>query len=174
MVAYFVDNKLRKVDVLGNAESLYYALENDTATTGMNKAVSANMVLRFADNKLQTITFLTNPDAKFIPPHELKEEDKQLKGFLWQIERKPTRRMVLGKHFALPTKAKKTKKAAPAKGKSTKAKPGKALPAKGKPAVPKTTKPTVPNPKVKPVPKPPVPAVRPPAAAATPQAKSRL
>lgn len=121
MVAYFADSKLRQVNVLGNAESLYYALENDTATTGLNKAVSANMVLRFADSKLQTISFLTQPDASFIPPHEFKPEDEKLKGFQWLIEQKPTRLQVLGKFFAPPTKKK------PAK---TKAKPVKAAPKK--------------------------------------------
>ncbi|TGE14125.1 OstA-like protein [Hymenobacter elongatus] len=106
MVGYFVDSKLKKVDVLGNAESLYFALEGDTTVTGLNKAVSANMALRFAESKLQTISFLTNPDASFIPPHELKAEDKKLKGFSWRVAERPTRRLVLGKHFALPVKAK--------------------------------------------------------------------
>ncbi|MCC3158757.1 LPS export ABC transporter periplasmic protein LptC [Hymenobacter sp. 15J16-1T3B] len=121
MVAYFVDSKLRKVNVLGNAESLYYALDNDTATTGLNKAVSANMVMRFADNKLQTISFLTEPDASFIPPHEFKPEDQKLKGFQWLIEQKPTRRQVLGKHFA-PVKKAKPKAKKPVK-KTTKPAP---------------------------------------------------
>jgi lipopolysaccharide export system protein LptA len=127
MVAYFQNSKLRKVDVLGNAESLYYALENDTATTGLNKAVSATMALRFAENKLQTITFQTNPDASFIPPHELKEDDKKLKGFQWLVTQKPTRRAVLGKHFGFPikTKAKPKTKVKPPKGKPIKPTPGK-------------------------------------------------
>jgi lipopolysaccharide export system protein LptA len=143
MVAYFQDSKLRKVDVLGNAESLYYALENDTATTGLNKAVSANMVMRFAESKLQTISFLNQPDASFIPPHELKEEDKQLKGFQWLIAQKPTRRQVLGKHFAPVVKKAKPKaktKAKPAKGKTTKPAPKKPAPAKPAPK-PAVTKP---------------------------------
>ncbi|RTQ44742.1 hypothetical protein EJV47_27515 [Hymenobacter gummosus] len=139
MVGYFVDSKLRKVNVLGNAESLYYALENDTATTGLNKAVSANMVLRFADNKLQTISFLTEPDASFIPPHELKPEEEKLKGFQWLIEQKPTKRQVLGKHFAPPVKAKPKKK--PVKTKATKAKTTKPAPKKAAPKKPAPTKP---------------------------------
>ncbi|UOQ55227.1 OstA-like protein [Hymenobacter cellulosivorans] len=152
MVAYFVDNKIKKVDVLGNAESLYYALEGDTAVTGLNKAVSANMALRFADNKLQTISFLTNPDASFIPPHELKPEDEKLKGFTWRATERPTRRAVLGKHFPLPVKAKpKTKsKAKPAvKTKSKSAPKAKTIPAK-----------TAPKPAVRPAPKPQAPAAR--------------
>ncbi|GAA4370612.1 OstA-like protein [Hymenobacter saemangeumensis] len=140
MVAYFRDNKINRVDVLGNAESLYYALENDTATTGMNKAVSANMVLRFADSKLKTISFLTNPDASFIPPHELKGPDQRLKGYSWRVAERPKRRQVLGKQFddrpprkakpkakAKPAKKPAKKKAAAAPGRKTKAAP---LPAK--------------------------------------------
>ncbi|GAA4018538.1 OstA-like protein [Hymenobacter fastidiosus] len=124
MLAYFVDSKLKKVNVLGNAESLYFALEGDTALTGMNKAVSANMTLRFADSKLQTISYLTNADASFIPPHELKQSDKQLKDFSWRPKERPTRRLVLGKHFALPGKAKPKPKLKPkAKTKTTTIKP---------------------------------------------------
>jgi lipopolysaccharide export system protein LptA len=99
MVAYFRDNKINRIDVLGNAESLYYALENDTATTGMNKAVSANMILRFADSKLKTISFLSHPDASFIPPHELKPADQRLQGYQWRAKERPARRQVLGKQF---------------------------------------------------------------------------
>jgi len=114
MIAYFQDNAIKKVDVLGNAESLYYALEGDTAVSGMNKAVSATMVLRFAESKLQTISFLTNPDASFIPPHELKPEDEKLKDFSWRPAERPTRRAVLGRHFAPPVKPKPKPKAKPA------------------------------------------------------------
>jgi len=124
MVAYFVDSKIKKVNVLGNAESLYFALDGDTALTGMNRAVSANMTLRFAENKLQTISYLTNADASFIPPHELKDSDKKLKAFSWRPTERPTRRLVLGKHFALPVKAKpKPKAKAKPKTKTTTTKP---------------------------------------------------
>ena len=113
MVAYFGEKSIKKIDVLGNAESLYYALEGDTAVSGINKSLSATMALRFADSKLQTISFLTNPEAQFIPPNELKAEDARLKDFRWRPEDRPTRRQTLGKHFTLPAKPKK--KAAPKK-----------------------------------------------------------
>ena len=115
MTAFFRDNQLRRIDVLGNAESLYYALDGDTATNGVNKAVSATMRLLFADNKLKTISFLTNPDASFIPPHELKEPDKQLKGFRWRPTERPTRRVVLGKQFAGDLRPPAKRKAKPGK-----------------------------------------------------------
>jgi lipopolysaccharide export system protein LptA len=150
MMAYFRDNKMRRVDVLGNAESIFYALDGDTVTTGMNRVLSANMRLLFVDSKLNKISVLTNPDAKFIPPHELKPEDERLKGYTWRAKERPTRRQVLGKQFDdRPVKRKPTKKKAKpvVKSKSKSKTPTKKTP-------PKTTKPATPA------------AVKPPTAAA--------
>ncbi|WP_345121323.1 OstA-like protein [Hymenobacter antarcticus] len=147
MMAYFRDNKLRRVDVLGNAESIFYALDNDTATTGMNRMLSANMRLLFVESKLNKISVLTNPEAKFIPPHELKPDDERLKGFEWRAKERPTRRQVLGKQFDdRPKKRKAVKKATKPTTKSKVAKPNskpKAVPAKvpAKKIVPKVAAP---------------------------------
>jgi lipopolysaccharide export system protein LptA len=111
ILAYFKQNRINRIDVLGNAESLYYALDGDTAVSGVNKTLSATMRMSFANNKLHRISFLTNPDANFIPPHELKEDDKQLKGYRWRPDERPTRRVVFGKHFASDIKSKPKRKA---------------------------------------------------------------
>lgn len=132
MVAQFTDNKLRRLTVNGNGESLYYALtEGDSTLMGMNKTLCSDMVMKFnEDNKLETIAFLTNVDANFIPPHELKEEEKRLKGFTWLINEKPELKDVLAKRNAptvLPVPvqkaipAKKAPPGAPVKKKSPKA-----------------------------------------------------
>jgi hypothetical protein len=104
MTAFFETGNIRRVDVNGNGESIYFALEGDSVLTGMNKTVCSDMVLKFKDKKLQTISFLTNPDASFIPPHELKEPDKRLKGFKWRIEEKPTKTQVLAKRTNKPVR----------------------------------------------------------------------
>ncbi|GAB3227885.1 OstA-like protein [Hymenobacter seoulensis] len=137
MVAYFGEKSIKKIDVVGNAESIYYALEGDTAVSGVNKSLSATMTMRFAQSKLQNITFRTNPEASFIPPNELKAEEAKLTDFRWRATERPTRRQTLGKHFAPPAKPKK--KAVPAKKAPVKKKvtaPKKAAPATPKPAAP--------------------------------------
>ena len=86
----------------GNGQSLYYALEEKeikdstviakiTFLTGMNKIDCSNMKINFADGKINNITFLKNPDASFIPPNELQEKDRLLKGFEWREAEKPER-----------------------------------------------------------------------------------
>ncbi|WMJ71611.1 OstA-like protein [Cytophagaceae bacterium ABcell3] len=98
MTAFFVDKKVNKVLVNGNAESIYYAIEEEkNKTTGMNKSLCSDMRIMFnSDNKLHTISFLANPNASFIPPHEIKEPETRLKGFKWRKEERPSREEVVG------------------------------------------------------------------------------
>ncbi len=128
ILAYFRGGQIGRIDVLGNAESIAYALDGDTAVTGMNKGVSATMRLRFADNKLQKITMLVNPDASFIPPHEIKEPDTRLKSFNWRPTERPTRRQVLGKQFDDRPRRKAVRKKRPVKTRRVSKKPVRAAP----------------------------------------------
>ncbi|GGK66261.1 hypothetical protein GCM10011405_12780 [Rufibacter glacialis] len=133
MIARFAEGKIRRIDVNGNAESLYFALQGDTTTMGMNRAVSSDMRLVFQAGEVQYITFLEQPDAKLIPPHELEEPDTRLKGFVWRSDEKPTRAQVLA-----PRGAKKKVSPVKPKGSPAKATPP-AKPAKKQKAVPVST-----------------------------------
>ncbi|GHA75802.1 hypothetical protein GCM10007389_32160 [Pontibacter akesuensis] len=120
MTAYFKQGDISKVNVNGNGESIYFALEGDSLVTGMNKSISSDMILRFGENKLKTISFLVQPDASFIPPHELKEAEKTLEGFSWMAELRPTKKEVLARPAPAkpkqePKKATNTKAAKPKK-----------------------------------------------------------
>src|SRR5688572_6551839 len=114
MTAFFRDDNIRRVNVNDNGESIYYALEGDTAVTGMNRAICSDMIILFNDQKLQSISFLDKPVARFIPPHELKADDTRIEGYQWLISEKPTRGMVLGPRLPKKVVVKKaaTKKAA--------------------------------------------------------------
>lgn len=94
MIAHFKEGKIDKVNVYGNGESLYFVLE-ENLTVGLNKSLSSNMLIKFSDSRAQKITFYTKPDASFIPPHELKKPDLQLKGFEWKMEMRPDKEEVL-------------------------------------------------------------------------------
>ncbi|MEM9859866.1 MAG: OstA-like protein [Bacteroidota bacterium] len=90
MVAFFDSGAINKVDVDGNGESLFYALdETDTYLVGMNKIICSNITINFKDNLADNISFYIKPDASFIPPHELTDDIKRLKNFRWLIEKKP-------------------------------------------------------------------------------------
>jgi len=150
MVAYFRRSQMARIDVLGNAESLYFTLDGDTAMSGLNKSVSATMQARFADNKIKQLSWLTNPEASYTPVHEIKSENKELKGFKWRAAERPTRRIVFGKHFASDIKKAKPKaKAKP--GTRSKARPKPKAKTKARPPAPKApARPPTPPPAAKP------------------------
>lgn len=89
MVAHFGDGQIDKVYVYGNGESIYYALEEDTVMVGMNKIICSNMLIKFKEGQANSISFYTNPDASFFPPHEILEPETRLKGFAWREEERP-------------------------------------------------------------------------------------
>lgn len=98
MLAYFDDStRIERIDVKGNGESIYFALEGDTSLVGMNKVLCSDMVVKFKNKKVKTITFQKKPDAVFIPPHEIQEPDTRLKGFRWRITEMPTKASVTAK-----------------------------------------------------------------------------
>lgn len=99
MVAYFDSSRIKRVEVLENAESIYYALQEDTATNGLNKAEAVNMTIRFKNQKVKTISFYKKPKALFIPIHEINDDVIRLRGFKWREAERPNLMQVLGKYY---------------------------------------------------------------------------
>jgi len=96
MTAYFADKKIDRVVVEGNGESIYHALdEKDNSFMGINKIICSNITIRFKGGKVRNLSFYIKPEARFIPVHELVEDDRTLKGFLWMEEKRPNRNDVL-------------------------------------------------------------------------------
>lgn len=96
MTAEFSNKKLQRVVVEGNGESLYFAMDEKTkALMGMNKIICSNIIIRFKEGKVNNFSFYVQPEADFIPPHELNSEEKTLRGFRWMGDVRPTREEVV-------------------------------------------------------------------------------
>ena len=91
------EKSIDNVDVNGNGESIYFVPqeENTQELMGMNQITCSNMKISFKENQVNSIRFYANPDGNFVPPHELKDDDKQLEGFVWRIKERPTKREIL-------------------------------------------------------------------------------
>ncbi|NQW27323.1 MAG: hypothetical protein HQ474_05375 [Flammeovirgaceae bacterium] len=91
MNVFFQKNNLHHIDINGNCESIFHSMDqSDTLLLGINKMVTSNMTMRFLNNQIDNFTIYKNPEGRFIPPHEITEEDKILDGFNWMIDRRPT------------------------------------------------------------------------------------
>lgn len=86
------ESKIHQVNVKVNSRTLYFPLDEkkNNQLVGMNRADCSNILVRFKDGKFSTVTYLKKPDAKMIPPKEIKEEEKTLEGFEWRIDLRPS------------------------------------------------------------------------------------
>jgi hypothetical protein len=92
MTAKFLNDEMHQILVNGNGESIFFAINDSTnQLMGMNRIECSDINVNFAEGDVAEVLFLTQPDAKFIPPHELKKPEKELPGFEWKIDLKPTR-----------------------------------------------------------------------------------
>jgi lipopolysaccharide export system protein LptA len=92
MRGYFRDNKLYRINVLGNAETIYFIREENGAMIGINKLVSSNMSIVIDENKVKSIIYYTRPEGTMYPEKDLSPEELILKGFEWKEDQRPKKR----------------------------------------------------------------------------------
>ena len=95
MKASFREGTIARVDVSGNGESIYYILEEDSLLVGMNRILSSDIRIDFANNELDKIRTRPKTEGSLIPPHEIVGENERLNGFAWHADRRPTKAEVI-------------------------------------------------------------------------------
>lgn len=88
--ADFDSSELSTVDVLGNAEAIYYILDDDQAYIGVNKIICSNILVKFGNNQVDRIYFFTEPNGTMFPMRKTDHEALKLKGFKWLESERPT------------------------------------------------------------------------------------
>ena len=114
MIGYFIENDMRKIDVNGNGETVYYIKDdNDGSLSGVNKAECSDMAIYINNNKVEKLKMFKKPSGIMHPPKEVNPKDMLLKDFSWYKEYRPTKAEEIfeWKDFKTDnTKAKKRKK----------------------------------------------------------------
>ena len=80
----FFDGKLIKVDIVKNAESIYYLRNSENELVGIDKSKSALIQITFVDDKINSFTKINQINGKTFPENEIKENDKILRGFYYR------------------------------------------------------------------------------------------
>ncbi len=89
ITAFFEGDNIRRMLTEGNAESVYYAMDEKNAYINVNKVDCSEMLMYFGNNKVETIKFFTQPKAKALPMRTTNHDELKLKGFLWEIKSRP-------------------------------------------------------------------------------------
>lgn len=120
LTGIFKDNRLNQMFVDGNAESIYYTVQ-DSAYSGLNRSLSSRMRLDFKNNKLENVVLVRKPEGKYYPIEKVEKDIEILKGFIWKPNDRPK-----SKEEIIPTLGpKKAVKPAPKKASPTAKKTGK-------------------------------------------------
>ena len=84
----FFEGKLRDVDIVKNAEVIYYMRNDAQELIGINKNVSSKINLLLDKNEIETITFFNQVDGDIYPEDELPENARKLRGLVWRGDEK--------------------------------------------------------------------------------------
>ena len=80
----FLDGKLHDVDIIKNAEVVYYMRNDAQELIGINKNVSSKINIIFDNKEIEDITFFKQVDGTIFPENELPEPDRKLRGMVWR------------------------------------------------------------------------------------------
>jgi hypothetical protein len=106
MRGFFKDDKMHRMIIEGNAESIYFSRDSGKMTiSGMQRSLSSKIVADFKNNSVTTMGFYTKPDNKYGPLNKFTEDDRILKGFIWKPKERP-----VSKESIIPSFNKKKKK----------------------------------------------------------------
>ena len=86
ITGYVINKELTRVDVIGNAECLYYIQEEDSSLIGVNSSATSEMRIDLKNNEISSISFYNDPDGTISPDELVSPADRQLKDFRWLIE----------------------------------------------------------------------------------------
>jgi len=86
----FIDNDLQNVNVIGNAESIFFVRnESDNGLIGIDKTTSSSIQFKFKNSQLQSSKSITMPDGGTYPLSEFPENIRILRGFTWREDERP-------------------------------------------------------------------------------------
>ena len=81
ITAKFENRELHHTHVKGNAESIYYAVDDGNAYIGVNKIACSEMELEFEEKQIGKIRFYRKPTSAFYPMQDVDHKKIQLEGF---------------------------------------------------------------------------------------------
>lgn len=83
------ENNLRQVDINKNAESIFYARNEEDELIGIDKAKSGSISIFFSEGDIEKFTRYLQPEAETTPEPQFPENGRTLRGFVWRDEERP-------------------------------------------------------------------------------------
>jgi hypothetical protein len=88
MVGYFKDNKLSRIHVTGNGQTIYYAVDQEEIV-GANKTECSDLIIYLKDNQISRVNYITRPKGTYFPLHIFPSDQYYLSDFKWVGQWRP-------------------------------------------------------------------------------------
>ena len=89
ITAYVADGELYRVDVRGNAQSLFFPREADSTMIGMNQTESSFLTVYLKKQKIDRIVLYPAPTGVMTPLDQVTAESMYLPNYSWQVAIRP-------------------------------------------------------------------------------------
>lgn len=83
------ENQLYQVDIIKNAEVLYYFYNDNDELIGIDKSKSALLRILIENNEVEEVIKLKDPDGNIYPLSEFPKKEDLLSGFVWREDERP-------------------------------------------------------------------------------------
>ena len=80
----FIDSKLKEVDIIKNAESIYFLRNSENELIGIDKSKSAKIKILLDEQSIESFTKMNQIDGKVYPLKKFDTNQRILKGFYFR------------------------------------------------------------------------------------------
>ena len=88
ITGFFTNNKLDRMFVDGNAESIYYTQE-ENKISGMTKSIGSRIKIIFENNEVSNIVNIRKTETSYSPLAAIQADKEILPGFIWKPKDRP-------------------------------------------------------------------------------------
>ena len=93
---YFKEGTIDYIRVKGSpAESIFYPHDDDSPYVGLNRSKGDVIDIFFVNKELNKIKFINDVDGILYPIRQIPEDQKYLKNFIWEDNRRPKNKLEL-------------------------------------------------------------------------------
>ncbi|MGB0981458.1 MAG: OstA-like protein [Winogradskyella sp.] len=89
LIGLFRNNELYNVDIIKNAEVIYYSRNDKDELIGINTSKSGRINIKIEDHAVEELRLINQIDGKLFPESEFPKSAKRLRDFDWRGEERP-------------------------------------------------------------------------------------
>lgn len=85
----FENNELYNVDIIKNAEKIYYSYNEEQELVGIDKSKSGRINIKLSNNAINEMRLIQQVDGSIYPEEDFPQNANKLRGFVWREKERP-------------------------------------------------------------------------------------